>query len=402
MLSSKFIKFMKALNSGKIENLNCVLELGRVGLRMAEEYSTRFDLLDIEQCLFLSEFQTPKLEKAEKHLLNLVKKDDPLFSLMEYYDNYPYAYSDINYFFKGCLKSGVEISIKAVNPVAKNNYFKKLYKLEKALKFHNFFMPWLNKKYKVDEILKDLEQHSKDKFTLGNEIRATKSMEEYLSQYKDIEFLKRVKFPKIYAYFSSDDMVVTEYTYGTYFYELLCYRQLAYKDVIELIKIQLFFMLKIGVFHNNLHSGNLILGDNGEIYFLDCNTISVLKTETKESVFEILKAITKKNFGEIAYQLNRLSKNKLSEESLEKLIQDIQFSFSTNTTNKNSLFRKIMKIFKVASDAGIIFESDIFSIFKSFIYFDKLVEKTKNKNTIFIEDFEKIIGELEQIIKFNK
>ena len=120
MLSSKFINFMKAINSGRLEKLSCVVELGRVGVRMAEEYSTRFDLLDVEQCLYLSEFQTPQLEKAEKHLLNLVKKNDPLFSLLEYYDNYPYSYSDINYFFKGCLKSGVEISIKAVNPSARS------------------------------------------------------------------------------------------------------------------------------------------------------------------------------------------------------------------------------------------------------------------------------------------
>ena len=96
MLSFKFIKFMKALKSGRAEKLSCVTDLGRVGIYIAEEYSTRFDLLNIEQCLFLSEFQTTHLEKEEKHLLNLVKKDDPLFSLLEYYDNYPYSYSDIN------------------------------------------------------------------------------------------------------------------------------------------------------------------------------------------------------------------------------------------------------------------------------------------------------------------
>jgi ubiquinone biosynthesis protein len=402
MFPSKFIKFMKALNSGKVENLTCVVDLGRAGLRIAEEYSTRFDLLDIEQCLYLSEFQTPTLEKAEKHLLNLIKKNDPLFSLMEYYDNYPYSYSDINYLFKGCLKSGVEISIKAVNPVAKNTYFKRLHKLEQSLKYHSFFMPWLKKKYKIDEILKDLEEHSKEKFSLGNEIRFTKSMEEHLNRHQDIHFLKRVRFPKIYAYLSSDDKVVTEYVYGSYFYELLAYRRLAYKDVLDLIRIQLFFMLKVGVFHNNLHSGNLILSDEGNIHFLDCNTVSVLETETRESIFEVLKSIAKRNFGELAYQINKLSLVKLSEEALENLIADIKFCFSTNTIQNNTLIIKLMKIFRVASNNGIVFNKDVYPIFKSFIYFDKLVEKTRNKNHPFIEDFEKILEELEEIIKNNK
>ncbi len=391
MLSSKFINFMKALNSGKVENLNCVLNLGRVGLRMAEEYSTRFDLLSIEQCLFLSEFQTPKLEKAEKHLLNLIEKNAPLFSLMEYYDNYPYAYSDINYFFKGCLKSGVEISIKAVNPVAKNNYLKKIHKLDKSLKFHCFFKPWLEKKYQVKEVLDKLEKHSHIKFDLANEIRATKSLEDYLKAYKDIDFLKRVRFPKIYSYLSSNNVIVSEFIYGSYFYELLNYKKLTYSDVLDLIRAHLFFMLKVGTFHNNLHSGNLILGDDSNIYFLDCNNVYTLKSQVKESVFNIFKAIPKENFGEIAYQISRISTNNLSEEFLEKLILDMKTVFSSD---RCSLIKKIMRVFKVASDNGVIFDEDIFSIFKSLIYLDKLVSKTKTKESNFFRDFEKILDNL--------
>lgn len=398
MLSSKFINFMKALNSGKTDSLTCVVDLGRVGLRMAEEYSTRFDLLEVEQCLYLSEFQTPKLEKAEKHLLNLVKKNDPLFSLMEYYDNYPYAYSDINYLFKGCLKSGVEISIKAVNPMAKNSYFKKLHKLGQSLKLHNFFMPWLNRKYKVEEILKDLEQHSLSKFDLKTEIKNTRDMTECIREYPDIKFLNRVRFPKIYSYLSSEDMVVNEFIYGSYFYELLTYKKLAYKDVIDLIKIQLFFMLKLGKFHNNLHSGNLILSDEGYIYFLDCNNISQIDENLKMGIFKILKATSKRDFPSIATYLNEISKNKIDRESLEKLTKDIEHIFSTNTIKDNTLIKKLMQVFKVSQRYNIVFDNSIYPIFKSFIYLNKLVEITKNKNIQFSEDLGKILSELEPLL----
>ncbi|WP_291259368.1 AarF/UbiB family protein [Fusobacterium sp.] len=402
MLSSKFIKFMKALNSGKVENLSCVVNLGRVGLRMAEEYSTRFDLLEIEQCLFLSQFQTPALEKSEKHLLQLIKKHDPIFSLMEYYDNYPYSYSDINYFFKGCLKSGVEISIKAVNPVTKNNYFKTLLKLEKSLKLYKFFMPWLDKKYKINEILKDLEKHSLEKFNLINEIRFTKNMEECLLQYKKFSFLKRVRFPKIYSYLSSNNMVVSEFIYGDYFYDLLRYKQLQYKDVLDLIRIQLFFMLKVGVFYNNLHSGNLIMNDEKKIYFLDCNTISILIPELRTNIFAILEAIIEKDFERLAHCFNNMSLEKLSKETINKLTIDLKHSFSNDLAQSNGYIIKFMKLFKIASNHGIIFDNAIFSIFKSFIYFNKLIEKTKGKNTDFENDFKIILMELKEIIKKKK
>lgn len=401
MLSSKFIKFMKILNARKIENLICVINLGRVGIRLAEEYSTRFDLLDIDQCLSLSEFQTPDLEKAEKHLLNLIKKGDPLFSLMEYYDNYPYSYSDINYLFKGCLKTGVEISIKAVDPVAKNHYFKVLNKLKKALKFYNFFMPWLVKKYKADEILNDLEKHSREKFSLSNEIKSTKDMQEALKQYTQYDFIKKARFPKIYSYLSSENMVVSEFIYGSYFYELINNRRLSYLTVLNLIKIQLFFMLKVGTFYNNLHSGNLILSEERYIYFLDCNSISVLTPEARTSLFEILKSLTKQDFKKMANEFNNLSSEKLNDEQLENLITEIRNNFNAYTVTDDLPIIKFMRIFKIASENGIVFDKNVFPIFKSFIYFSKLIKKTKKKNRVFINDLDKILDELSVIIKSN-
>lgn len=401
MLSSKFIKFMRALRNGENEKLSSILELGRVGVRIAEEYSTRFDLLDVNQCLYLSEFQTPQLERAEKHLLNLVKTKDPLFSLMEYYDNYPYSYSDISCIFKGCLKSGVEISIKGINPTAKSAYFKNLHKLESSLKHRKLFMPWLNQKYKVNEILNNLEEYSLEKFSLRNEIRFTKIMQESLDIYKDLEFLKRVRVPKIYAYLSSDNLIVTEYIYGTYFHELLNYRRLAYKDVLDLIKIQLFFIFKIGIFHNNLHSGNLILSDEGKIHFLDCNTISTLKSDLRIVLHHILKSLIKKNYKEVALSFNSISSVKFDEGELEKLEEAIAQAYDSEVSNKNPLVGKIMEVFRVVANSGIVFDGEIYPIFKSFIYLEKLVEKTKDKNTIFSEDFIRILDELESVIKPN-
>lgn len=398
MLSSKFIKFMRALKMENNEKLSTILELGRIGVRISEEYSTRIDLLEIDQCLYLSDFQTPQLEKSEKHLLNLVKTKDPLFSLMEYYDNYPYSYSDISCIFKGCLKTGVEISIKGINPTSKNNYFKNLHKLKTSLKHRKIFMPWLNQKYKVNDILDKLDEYSQEKFSLRNEIRFTKIMQESLNIYTDVEFLKRMRVPKIYSYLSSDNLIVTEYIYGTYFYELLEYKRLLYKDVLDLIKIQLFFIFKIGIFHNNLHSGNLILSDEGKIYFLDCNTISILKLELRSVLYNILRCLVEKKYKSAVFFLNSISNQKLSEEELGKLVKNIEFIRLSEISKKVPVIAKVMLAFKEAINIGMNFDEEIYPIFKSFIYLEKLAQKTKSKNTIFSDDLSQILEELEVII----
>lgn len=397
MLSTVFIRFVRSFNNKNNNSLDCILDLGRLGLRIADEYSTRFDLLDINKCIYLSNFQTPALEKAEKHLLNLVPIDDPLFSLMEYYDNYPYSYSDINYLFKGCLKSGVEITIKAVNPSAKKIFLKNLSNLRNKIKYYNFFFPWMEKKYKINEVIDSLEINNCNKFDLIKEIKSTKILQEYLDIYKGCLNLHRLKFPKIYSYLSSESKIVSEYVYGNYFYELLAYNKLAYRDVLDLIKIQLFFILNVGVYHNNLHSGNLILSDEGEFHFLDCNTIAYVSTEKRILFFKLLKSICKEKYEEVARIINSISEKTIDDKQLEIFSNKILSIFNCNST----LIAKLMKCFKLGYFYGMSFDLEVFSIFKSFLYLDKLVNATKRKSCYFEEDLLKILDEIEPFIVNN-
>ena len=149
MLLLNFIKLVSSFHSKKFPNPDIITKLGILGIRIAQEYSSRFDVIDIEKCIYLSKFQTSDTEKEDRHLLTLLPKKSPLLSQMEYYDNDSYSYSDINYLFKGCLKNGIEITIKAVNENAKKNFTKKVNSLEKELKFFSWFYPKFNKKYKA-------------------------------------------------------------------------------------------------------------------------------------------------------------------------------------------------------------------------------------------------------------
>lgn len=398
MLSTKFVKFIKSFNNDNKTKLNCILDLGRLGIRISQEYSTRFDLLSIDKCLYLANFQTPSVEKAEKHLLNLVPKFDPLFSLMEYYDNYPYTYSDINYSFKACLKSGVEITIKAVNKTAKNNFFKKINSLRNKLKYLSFIYPWMEKDYKVKEIIDNVEKNSFQKSNLSNEINYTNSLNEYLKPFRDKLNLQNVCFPKIYAYLSSENMVVSEFIYGSYFYELLNIKKLRYEDVFQLVKTQLFFMLKIGVFYNNMHSGNLMLSEEGKIYYLDCNNLSSMTSTTKAQFFRLFKAAALGNFPYASVILNELSEKSLSTPQLESLAITMKEIFITDKDEYQEVFFiKLMKCFRAASKLGMEFEEEIFPIFKSLIYLDSLIFQTKDKNSKVKSDILNILNEIEEI-----
>ena len=396
MLLLNFIKLVSSFHSKKFPNPDIITKLGILGIRIAQEYSSRFDVIDIEKCIYLSKFQTSDTEKEDRHLLTLLPKKSPLLSQMEYYDNDSYSYSDINYLFKGCLKNGIKITIKAVNEYAKKNFTKKVNSLEKELKFFSWFYPKFNKKYKTVEIIENLKKVTEQKLNLNNEIKSTELLKDYLAQYSDYKGFARLKFPSIYAYLTSDIMLVSKYTYGTYFYQMLENRRLSYKDVLEVIRIQLFFILKIGTFHSNLHLGNIILGSDGFIYFQDCNVLSSVNDETKENLFKLLSVISKYDYSEIPNILNNMSDVKIEAEKMNLVSVEINNIFKNSKGSflqKDSIVKNIMYSFKSGIKNGMVFSNDIYPVIKSLIYLENMALKVKPK-TYFAEDISKILTEI--------
>ena len=396
MLLLNFIKLVSSFHSKKFPNPDIITKLGILGIRIAQEYSSRFDVIDIEKCIYLSKFQTSDTEKEDRHLLTLLPKKSPLLSQMEYYDNDSYSYSDINYLFKGCLKNGIEITIKAVNENAKKNFTKKVNSLEKELKFFSWFYPKFNKKYKTVEIIENLKKVTEQKLNLNNEIKSTELLKDYLAQYSEYKGFARLKFPSIYAYLTSDIMLVSKYTYGTYFYQMLENRRLSYKDVLEVIRIQLFFILKIGTFHSNLHLGNIILGSDGFIYFQDCNVLSSVNDETKENLFKLLSVISKYDYSEIPNILNNMSDVKIEAEKMNLVSLEINNIFKNSKGSflqKDSIVKNIMYSFKSGIKNGMVFSNDIYPVIKSLIYLENMALKVKPK-TYFAEDISKILTEI--------
>ncbi|MDU1910404.1 AarF/UbiB family protein [Fusobacterium sp.] len=396
MLLLNFIRLVSSFHSKKFPNPDIITKLGILGIRIAQEYSSRFDVIDIEKCIYLSKFQTSDTEKEDRHLLTLLPKKSPLLSQMEYYDNDSYSYSDINYLFKGCLKNGIEITIKAVNENAKKSFTKKVNSLEKELKFFSWFYPKFNKKYKTVEIIENLKKVTEQKLNLNNEIKSTELLKDYLVQYSDYKGFGRLKFPSIYAYLTSDTMLVSKYTYGTYFYQMLENRRLSYKDILEVIKIQLFFILKIGTFHNNLHLGNIILGSDGSIYFQDCNVLSSINDETKLNLFKLLSSVSKYDYSEIPNILNNMSNIKIEAEKMNLVSVEVNNIFKNSKGSylqKDSIVKNIMYSFKSGINNGMTFNNEIYPVIKSLIYLENMALKVKPK-TYFAEDISKILTEI--------
>lgn len=389
MITKEFVKFLRNLDKNKNEKLKDILKLNRVGIDIATEYSTRLDLIDVEKAICLAKFKNAKVPKEEKHLLHFVPKYSPLLSLMEYYDNTPYLYSEINYLFKGCLKSGVEISIKGINLNSRYALLKQLDKISSNLGYYTLFSSWINQKYSATSVIEKLEKDCSEKYCLATEIKSTNILQEFFDIYKEEKILSKIKLPNIYGYLSSENLIVSEFIYGDYFYELLEKNKLSYDVVLELLKVQLFCILKIGIYHYNLHSGNLLLSEKGNIHFLDCNSIAVLNHKNRDNLFDLIYNILYKNNDEIEKALKKLAGEKC------EIIPKLHYAIKTIINGKDNPFLKIMKIIRLSCINGFSFETEVFGVVKTLIYFNFIAEKLKLND----EKFEKDCCEVMEKIK---
>ncbi len=80
MLSVNFLRMLSSFNSIKGIDPKRIIKLGILGIRLAQKYSSRIDMLDVENCFYLSDFNTSDVQKEDEHLLRLLPKHHPILS----------------------------------------------------------------------------------------------------------------------------------------------------------------------------------------------------------------------------------------------------------------------------------------------------------------------------------
>ncbi|WP_177164347.1 AarF/UbiB family protein [uncultured Fusobacterium sp.] len=397
MFSVNFLRMLLSFNSVKGIDPKGIIRLGIIGIRLAQKYSSRIDMLNVENCFYLSDFNTSDVQKEDEHLLCLLPKHHSILSQVEYYDNDSFSYSDINHLFKACLRNGQEITIKVISERAKDIFLKNLASMKQDAKLCSYFMKNLEKKFKIMDMVENLRTESEVKFNLNNEIKCTELMKDFKEEYKNFKAFDRLKFAHIYAYLSSANILVSEYIYGTHFCQLEEERRLSYKDVFDAIRIQLFFIFKIGMYHGNLHMGNIMLSEKGDIYFLDCNNIVNLSDDMREGIFKILKSILRYDYNEIPNFIQELSIKRIDSASLNNVsveVEKIFRDFKGATLAKNGrIITNLMLSLKSALNNGMEFREELYPLLKSLMYLEIMAEKIAPKRN-FTEDMSNIFTEI--------
>ncbi len=393
MLTLNLLKLLIAFDQNKFPKMDRVKKMGILGIRIIQFYSTRIDILSEEMCYFLMNIHSTAIDVEPKRMLTIIRKDNSPLPYFEFFDNEPYRCNFVSQIYTGTLKNGQDVVIKFSDPESKAVLLKQLENLRKSTEIISFFFPYLSKKYDLKNIVSEIERISLEKLDLISEMYITNYLDEIRDKYSEKYDLQNLRFSKFHPELSNEEYIISNFKHTDSVKYLLKEIKMKYKHVINIMKYHFFYMFVIGKFHSEAHQGNILVGDDGDIFFIDSNSLSVISDDFRKNFFYFLLRLSEEKLKESFQYFLKLSNTEINEDEKAILYEKFRLNFSRisdKSLGTINLSKKIMSAFKEGIKIGMEFNADLYPILKAIIRLEKIAAST-NHTSIFTNDLKFVL-----------
>ncbi len=262
-------------------------ELGGAYVKLGQLLSLRPDLVPQEYCdefsKLLDKMPSFSYERAKKIVEDELKQ--PLDKIFKSFDKKPIGSASIAQVHKAVLRTGKNVVVKVQRPNVKDQFeadIQMMYYL--ARKIEHYF-----KKTPVSpvQIVKEFDRYTKDELNFRIEAN---NIEQFYEVFKGS---KKVVTPKVYLTYTTSKILVMDYIHGTQLSEIknklsVKVRKDIIKEIADAMCVQ---ALDSGVFHADLHPGNILVLSQGRIALLDFGIIGRLDKELKKNTIDMIVAL---------------------------------------------------------------------------------------------------------------
>jgi ubiquinone biosynthesis protein len=211
--------------------------------------------------------------------------------------------------------------------------------------------------------------------------------------------LSALAFPEVHRELSSGKVLVTELIEGKTLDEQLDDGRLAYEELLKLFSIHGFFIFGPGIFHGDIHPGNIILKD-GRLYFVDTGALSRVGDRISSGLFRFFEALAEYDFPACAEYINGMAERGLDGREYRRFrtaFLELYRDFPGTSVAQVSLTKKMMDTIKLAVNSGMVFERGMYPVIKSLMYLDGMVLRCQPQ-AVLIRDMRKPLARFKKAI----
>jgi ubiquinone biosynthesis protein len=384
-----FIALMRDIYGPKLPDLDRLQARGLLAVKIGQTFALRIDFLGEDKCRHLAQLYRRTTPIPAEDVETLMNRYCPAgwrehFSSIE---RRPLAAASVGQVHRAILRDGQEVVVKVIKGDFKKRFTADVRRLKQLMRLATWAYPKLQRVADPVGILEHIEEYTLAELDLRNEAGHARVLRELQEQHQHWPMLAPLRFPRIYEELSGEQVLVTEYLHGRTFDELLDSGQLPYEELLKLFLIHGAYMFGLGVFHGDLHPGN-ILWQDGHIYFVDTGALSQVSDTFRQGLFAFFEALALEDYVAAACAIHRMSRRALPAARWEAYLRqfmDLYRDFSGKTVSEVSLTRQMMRTIQLAVHSGMEFERGMYPIIKSLMYLDGMVLKC-NPKAVLMQD----------------
>ncbi|MEV3901674.1 AarF/ABC1/UbiB kinase family protein [Mycobacterium sp. NPDC050551] len=210
-------------------------------------------------------------------------------TLFKSFDTTPFASASIAQVHYATLHTGEEVVVKVQRPGIRRRVAADLQILKRGARLVEFAK--LGQRLSAQDVVADFADNLAEELDFRLEAQ---SMDAWVSHMHTSPLGENIRVPQVYWDLTSERVLTMERVTGVRIDDAAAIRKQGF-DGTELVKALLFSVfeggLKHGLFHGDLHAGNLFVDDDGKIVFLDFGIMGRIDPRTRWLLRELVYAL---------------------------------------------------------------------------------------------------------------
>ncbi|OBF09531.1 AarF/ABC1/UbiB kinase family protein [Mycobacterium sp. 852002-10029_SCH5224772] len=233
--------------------------------------------------------RVPPADPGEVHKLFIEELGGDPSELFASWDEVPFASASIAQVHYATLHSGEEVVVKIQRPGIRRRVAADLQILKRFAQAVE--VAKLGRRLSAQDVVADFSDNLAEELNFRLEAQ---SMEAWVSHLHASPLGRNIRVPQVYWDFTSDRVLTMERVSGIRIDDVAAIRKAGFEGV-ELVKALLFSLfeggLRHGLFHGDLHAGNLYVDEQGRIVFFDFGIMGRIDPRTRWLLRELVYAL---------------------------------------------------------------------------------------------------------------
>ncbi len=350
------------------ERIRKVLEeLGPTFIKLGQIASTRADLLPsdwIQEFKKLQDMVPPFPFEAVKKTVERSLKA-PIPARFKSFDPVPVASASIAQVHHAVLTDGTEVAVKVKRPGIGDMVDSDMSVMHIVAALLEKYIP-ASRRYKPKEVVSEFERVITNEQDLSAEGVNINRFYNLFNGNPDIQI------PKVYWDYTTEEVLTMERISGTPIDEIETLKAKGIDIKTVAIKgLGLFFkqVFEFGVFHADLHPGNIFVRDDGVIIYLDFGIIGRLDSNLRKYLAGILYYMVRKNYYRMAmlHRVMGLIGDGVAIREFEEALRDITEPIFGRTLEQIHISSLLMKLLHAARRFDMTMQPNLLLLQKSMV-----------------------------------